>query len=174
MTDDQSTSADQHLELAAFHLHEAARAHQPDLPSWDSPEAVRADARFRVTGAHKRSIASCRLMAIERVAAALAILDGEPWPGCNRAVSPRVGMEQRQAIAAQRRQRYRHEARAIVAELYGYMEVKANDDTEEDRQLFLTQVHLQRDQDADILAKWRERINLPTTTVSQLSRNGDH
>lgn len=165
-------TADHHLELAAFHLHEASRQHLPDLPSWESDHAARMDARYRAMGAHRRSIESCRFVAVERVAAALALLDGEPWPACTRALSPLLPPAHRAATAAQRRQRYRHEARIIVAEVCGYYEVKT-EDTEDLRQLVIIDARRQRTDDAGVVATWRERVNLPTSTVMQLYKDGE-
>jgi len=159
-----------HLERAAFHLHEAARcSHAPELPTWDSQSERehRVDARYRATGALRRGIDTCRMVAVERVAASLAVLDGERWPACNRAINPKLPHEQREAIAASRRQRYRHQARHVVAEVFTYYELGT--DTAEQRDQIVARAKADFAKDTKIVSAWRDRA-MPST-VSQLRKD---
>lgn len=76
------------------------------------------EASFRATLAHRRGIESCRLLAVERVACALAVADGVPWPDCGVV----AGAPDYQRVAARRRLRYRHVATLAIAEYLKYME----------------------------------------------------
>ena len=159
-----------HLERAAFHLHEAARcSHAPELPEWaDQVEREhRVDARYRATGALRRGIDTCRMVAVERVAASLAVLDGERWPACNRAINPKMEPAQREAIAASRRQRYRHQARHVVAEVFTYYEL--GNDTPEQRLQAVATAKAQLAKDTVTVNTWRNR-SMPST-VSQLRKD---
>ena len=178
MTDPKSTiapeferqlQASSHLDLAALHLYEAGREHTPSLPTYWQDEAadMRRDARYRAMAAHRRGIASCRKIAIERGAIALAIADGEPWPDCSRAINPNLPDAQRAAIAASRRQRYLHLATVMIADVFGYYETGT--DTEEQRQIGIDRLRVQREQDTEASKAWRNRP-LPST-VSQLRKD---
>ena len=118
-------------------------------------------------GAVRRGIASCRLVAVERVAGAMANLDGEIWPDCDRYVSPNWKPEQRAAMQAQRRQRYRHKAACLVAAYVNYMEVEHPSETEEHRQLLIRDVTAQREADIITVKAWHENLGMPSR-VSQL------
>jgi len=158
-----------HLERAAFHLHESARcSHAPELPTWDNQleREHRVDARYRATGALRRGIDTCRMVAVERVAASLAVLDGERWPACNRAINPKLEPAQRAAIAAGRRQRYRHQARHVVAEVFTYYEM--GNDTPEQRDQVVDRVREQLAADTEAVSRWRNRASMPSA-VSQLA-----
>ena len=157
-----------HLERAAFHLHEAARLHNPDLPDWDSTaeRAHRVEARYRAAGAHRRGIPSVRKVAIERGAIALAVADGERWPACNRAINPQLPEAQRKAIAASRRQRYMHLSTVVLSDVLAYYEV--NEDNEEQRQKLVDAMDVQRTGDAHASQTWRNRM---PSTVSQLRKD---
>lgn len=159
-----------HLERAAFHLHEAARlTYALGLPDWADPDerAHRADARYRITGAHRRGIDSCRMVVVERIAASLAVLDGERWPACNRAINPNMDRAQRDSIAASRRQRYRHLARHVVAEVSAYYEMGT--DTQEQREQIVEKAKAGLAQDTATVNAWRNRA-MPST-VSQLRKD---
>ena len=164
MTDDQLD----HLTLAAEHVYRAEHLYDrsPHFGS-DDAEDMRTDLRYRLIGAVRRGINSCRMVAVERVAGALATLDGETWPTCDLHVSPNWKPAQREAIVAQRRQRYRHKAVQVIAALYGYMEVEHPSETEEHRQLLIRQVREQFEADTRTMTEWKESIGMPST-VSQL------
>lgn len=159
----------QHNNLAAFHTYEMGRADNPELPAWDSDEAAqrRTEYRYLIQLAHRRSQSSCVLVAIERIAASLAITDGEPWPACNRAISPDRTDLQRLAISASRRQRYRHLARVVHAELMNYYELGTED--EASRQQTIAIAALQMAEDKRVMMEQRQMFGLPST-VSQLNR----
>ena len=146
-----------HLERAAFHLHEASRLHRPDLPNWDDPveSAARVDARYRITGAHRRGIDACRMMAVERVAGSLAVLDGDRWPACDRHTN--MARMQREAVSAGKRQRYRHVAARIVAEIAAYYEMGT--DTPEQRDSARLRIQAQLASDSDVSAHWSNRVS---------------
>ncbi len=158
---------DVHLDLAACHLYHAERAEHPDWPAWESDDVkdVRTDTRYRIMGAVRRGIPSCRFVGIERVASALANLDGEIWPFCDRHVPPTATESQKAAIIAQRRQRYRHEARTVIAEYIRYMEVEHPQDTEEGRTYEMEQAKSQHTADAHVSAKWRGSIGVSQLTT---------
>ena len=158
-----------HLERAAFHLHEAGRLHNPNLPAFDDPleSGGRVDARYRITGAHRRGIESCRIMAAERVAASLALLDGDRWPQCDRFLSPNIDKAQRAASSAGKRQRYRHVASRIVAEVAAYYEMGT--DTPEQRDSARLRIQAQLASDKEVSAHWRNRV-MPST-VSQIRKD---
>ena len=161
------TDTDLHLDTAVQVFYGLER--QPGWPAFQSEEAddIKRDIRYRLMGAIRRGINSCRMVAIERVAGALANLDGEVWPGCDLHVSPNWKPEQRAALIAQRRQKYRHKAVQVIAALYGYMEVEHPSETEEHRQLLMRHANEQREADAQAVKEWRGSIGMPST-VSQL------
>lgn len=162
----------QHKDLAAFHAYEMGREYDPNRPDWssDAAGARRTEYRYLIQLAHRRSQASCVLVAIERIAGALAVADGEPWPACNRAINPALGTLQRHAISASRRQRYRHLARIVHAETMNFYEL--GDDTEVSRQNVIADVHGQALQDKQTLSHQRQSAGLPST-VSQLRKDTD-
>lgn len=158
-----------HLERAAFHLHEAGRVHRPDLPAYDDPleSTGRVDARYRIAGAHRRGIDTCRIVAAERVAASLAVLDGDRWPQCDRHVNANMIKAQREAVSAGKRQRYRHVAARIVAEIAAYYEMGT--DTPEQRDSARLRIQAQLASDKEVSAHWRNRV-MPST-VSQIRKD---
>jgi hypothetical protein len=158
-----------HLERAAFHLYEAGRLESPDQPAWDDPieSAHRLDARYRATGALRRGLDTCRIVVVERVAASLAVLDGDRWPQCDRNVNDKMDPRQRAALAAGKRQRYRHVARHIVAEVSAYYEM-GNDD-EAMRAASVNAAMNQTLTDRDVVASWRNRA-MPSQ-VSQIRKD---
>ena len=160
MTDDQLHALDDAAALiyTAEHMYDKS----PAFHSIDADD-MRQDLRYRLMGAIRRGINSCRMVAIERVAGALANLDGEVWPGCDLHVSPNWKPEQRAALTAQRRQRYRHKAVQVIAALYGYMEVEHPSETEEHRQLLIRQAVEQREADIVTVKAWKESIGMPST-----------
>jgi len=159
-----------HLERAAYHLHEAGRIHNPNLPAYDDPlkSAGRVDARYRITGAHRRGIDSCRQIAVLRGAIALAVADGEPWPACDRTVNPSMPEAQRLSLCASKRQRYLHLSAALLADVFGYYETGL--DTEDQRQAAIERQRIQREQDRDSVAAWRNRM---PSTVTQLRKDDE-
>ena len=163
MIKNDSTSLAQQLELAAFHLYEACRSWSKIvLPSWadDDVQDMRRDAKYRAMAAHRRGIKSCRGIARERIAAVLAVADGLTWPACHR---PGGAIDL--PHDAQRRQRYRHVAGIVMAELFMYLE--HDTDHEDQRSAILADIAKQRVEDTRIVSEWRSRIGLPST-VSQL------
>lgn len=158
-----------HLVLAEYNLYAREREQHPEWPRFESEEAddMRRDLRYRIAGAVRRGIDSCRLVAIEHVAATLAVLDGEVWPACDLRVSPNWKPEQRAAICAQRRQRYRHEAVCVIAAVYGYMEVEHPSETEDQRLAIIEKAKAQRAADTEAVKVWKGSIGMPST-VSQL------
>lgn len=165
-----SEDASKHLELAAFHLYEAGRDHAPEIPEWSSDAAghERTDCRFRITAAHRKGILSCILVAIERLAGSFAVADGEKWPDCNRAVSPNLPQVQQLAIAANRRQRYRHLARIAHAEIQNYYELGV--DSEDVRQAIIDSARTRFASDKIALAAWRGLSRMPST-VTQIRKD---
>ncbi len=160
----------QHKDLAAFHAYELGREYDPERPDFASDAAGqrRTEYRYLIQLAHRRSQSSCVLVAIERIAASLAIADGEPWPACNRAINPERPELQRQAIAAQRRQRYRHLARIVHSEVMNYYELGT--DNEDYRQHVIEASALQVMQDKQLVSAQRKSIGLPST-VTQMRKD---
>ena len=161
--DTPSVDLAQHLELAAFHLYELCRSwSKVVLPSFadDDVQDMRRDAKYRAMAAHRRGIKSCRGIARERIAAVLAVADGLTWPACHR-----PGGAVDLPRDAQRRQRYRHVAGIVMAELFMYLE--HDTDCEEQRSAILAELAQQRKDDTKVVAEWRARVGLPST-VSQL------
>lgn len=163
MTDDQLHNLDE----ANRHLYEY-EADYPGNHAWptydsESADDMRRDLAYRVNGALRRGIPSCRFVGIERVAAALATLDGEIWPSCDRHIPYTYPEAQRAAMIAQRRQRYRHEARHAISEYVSYMEIAQEGDTEESRNQIVEQAKSQHMADAQVSAKWRGSVGLPST-----------
>jgi hypothetical protein len=170
--DTKSLDLTQHLELAAFHLYEACRSWSKIvLPSWaDSDvDAMRTDARLRAMSAHRRGIMSCRGIARERIAAALAIADGFTWPACARTGAVDLLLD------AQRRQRYRHVGGIIAAEATMYFELDA--DTEDERAAILEDISRQNIADRKLISEWQARIangnGHTASTVSQLPKDSN-
>lgn len=165
------TDTDLHLDTAVQVFYGLER--QPGWPAFQSEEAddIKRDIRYRLMGAIRRGIASCRAVAIERVASTLANLDGEIWPACDAITSPNWKPEQRAAIVAQRRQLYRHKAVQIIAALYGYMEVEHPSETEEHRQLLIRQAVEQREADVKAVTEWRDSIGMPSQVESQIPQS---
>lgn len=168
MADDDFTT---HRDLAAFHCFEMARDYNPHLPEWDSDDAAqrRTEYRYLITAAHRRSRSSCVLVAIERIAGVLAVADGEAWPACNRAIKPELPELQRLAIAASRRQRYRHLARLVHADLMNYYELGT--DGEDYRMDVIAVATLQMDEDKRIVGQQR-KLSMPST-VTQIHKDAD-
>ena len=157
------------LDRAAMALFEASKLHLgDDLPQWwhDDVTDMRRDCKYRALAAYRRGIASCRMVSVERAALALALADGEQWPDCNRAINPQMPEAQRLAIAASRRQRYRHLASLVVAEVNRYLEMGV--DTEEQRQAVVADVRAQRTRDEADAHAWRNRM---PSAVSQLRKD---
>ena len=169
MTDHDRFSRAQAFERVVAALYDFERLDHPEWPTLDTPDAsdMRMDLRYRLTGAVRRGIHSVRMVAIERVAAALATLDGETYPACDLHVSPNWKEGQRAALIAQRRQKYRHKAVQVIAAFCGYMEVEHPQETEESRALIVEQAKSQHTADAHVSAAWRDQIGMPST-VPQL------
>lgn len=154
-----------HRELAAFHCYESQRETHSELPEWSSDEAgvYRTEYRFLITAARRRADQSCMLVAIEKIAVALATAEGEIWPMCNRAVHPDLPDDQREAIGAQRRQRYRHLARLAHSTVMNYYELGTDDDAY--RQHIISEANAQLAADRATMARMRGRF---ASTVNQL------
>jgi hypothetical protein len=143
-----------HKDLAAFHTYEYGREQGEDIEraEWDSDEAgpSRTAYRYLIQAAHRRSIHSCNLVAVERIAAALAIADGHRWPACDGHVTPERAGEDLPVKFARRRQRYRHLARLVLAEVNKYYELA--EDTEADRVGIITEARAQLDADRTLVS----------------------
>jgi hypothetical protein len=152
-----------HRDLAAFHVFEMGRILDPELPEWDSDAAGphRTSCRYIINLAHRRTIGSCVSVAIEKIAEKLASADGETWPDCNRAIKPELPELSRLAIAASRRQRYRHLARIAHAAAMNYYELGTDDEAY--RQTLLTDAHVTHQHDKQLLATMRASIGVSLT-----------
>lgn len=151
--------ASQHLELAAFHLYLAEQIrHDQPLPDWDSDDAsdMRTDARYRAKGAHKRGDKTARLAVVERVAVILAVANGDIWPDCDNQISRGLSVERIAALAAMRRQRYRHQARLVCAEVARFYEI--DPDTPESLQRMVEAGRKYQDADTKTVSAYRGRI----------------
>lgn len=150
-----------HRNSAAFHLFEMGRDYDPHRPEWDSEPAgtLRTEYRYLVQLAHRRSQSSCVLVAIEKIAATLAVADGLIWPRCDNNISTDRADLQKLAMAAQRRQRYRHVARLVHSELMNYYELGT--DGEDYRQNVIMESQLQVVQDKQIVSEHRRAIGVP-------------
>lgn len=157
----------EHLDLAAFHLYESGRAYDPERPSWDSDAAgsLRTSTRYITRMAHRRGMPSTTLVAIERLAVAFALADGEVWPDCTRGLHA-IPEPQRKAMSASRRQRYRHLARIAHAELMNYYELGQED--ERMRGDIIHQAMRQHHEDTKAKVAWRDYV-MPST-VTQIHR----
>ena len=162
----------EHLERAAFHLYEAGREFRVEQHEWDADEAgdARTDCRYRMRLAERKGIPTVPLAAIEVLAATLAVADGEVWPACRRAINPAWPDAQQRAIAASRRQRYRHLARLAHADLMRFYELGTESETE--RHDIIRRALAQHADDAVILKAWRRQIGFPST-VTQLHKESD-
>lgn len=157
------------VDRAAFSLYEASRLDLgDDLPPFWADEAaeMRRDCKYRAMGAYRRGVASCRQIAVLRGAIALAVADGEPWPECNRTVNPSMPDAQRASLCASKRQRYLHLSAVLLADVFGYYETGL--DTEEQRQTAIERQRIQREQDRESVAAWRNRM---PSTVTQLRKD---
>lgn len=150
--------SDDQLDLAAFHLYEALRDTNPTLPSWDSEDvgSMRVDARYRAQGAHKRGNALARKAVIERLAIVLATANGDIWPACDNQIHRGLSEDRRQVIAAMRRQRYRHQAILMAAEVARFYEIDL--DTDASLALTVENATRQREADAKIVSAYRATI----------------
>lgn len=151
--------ASQHLELAAFHLYHATQIdHADPLPSWDSEAAkdMRVDARYRAVGAHKRSRAVARAAVIERVAVVIATANGDIWPKCDNQIHRGLPVERIAVLAAMRRQRYRHQARIVCAEVSRFYEI--DQDTPESLEAMVLNARKQQDADQKIVSAYKGRV----------------
>ncbi|NBR87826.1 MAG: hypothetical protein EB141_06165 [Verrucomicrobia bacterium] len=151
--------ASQHLELAAFHLYQATQVqHTEPLPSWDSDDAkdMRVDARYRAAGAHKRSRSVARAAVVERVAVVLAVANGDMWPSCDNQIHRGLSVERRAVLAAMRRQRYRHQARIVCAEVSRFYEI--DQDSPGALEAIVLKARQQQDADSKIVSAYRSRV----------------
>lgn len=162
-----------HKELAAFHIYEMGREIDPELPAWDATAAgpYRTSCRYIVHMAHRKTILSCALVAVEKIAAALAQADGETWPDCSRAIKPELPEVNRLAIAASRRQRYRHLARLAHSTLMNYYELGTDDDAY--RATVLTEARIQQQQDAQTVAAMRATVGVPPQPVTTIHKESE-
>lgn len=154
-----------HKDLAAFHLYALGRAVDPELPEWDSDAAGphRTSCRYIVNLAHRKTILSCVLVAVEKIAAALAQADGETWPECSRRID--IADPHRFALAASRRQRYRHLARVAHSAAMNYYELGTDDEAY--RQTVLTDARVTVQNDKQLVAAMRASVGVPhhATTI---------
>ena len=165
MSDTQKTfnelqlEASQHVELAAFHLYLASQVRlNAPLPEWDSDDArdMRVDARYRANGAHKRGDQIARSAVVERVAVVLAVANGDHWPECTNQIHGGLSDERRAVLGAMRRQRYRHHARIVCAEIARFYEI--DPDTEQSMTNMVERAKAQQAADAKLVASYRGRI----------------
>jgi hypothetical protein len=158
MADD--TLAQDHKELAAFHTYELGRTYDPQRPEWfaDGAGQRRTEYRYLIQLAHRRSQAACVLTCIERIAASLAIADGEQWPACDRKAGS-LPDSARAARAAATRQRYRHLARIVHAETMNYYELGTDDELY--RQHVIEEAKRQMAEDKRIVSEQRQAIGIP-------------
>lgn len=163
-----------HRDLAAFHCFEMARDYNPNLPEWDSDDAAqrRTEYRYLIHAAHRRSQPSCVLVAIEKIACALAVAEGQTWPACDRAIAADRTPLQRLAIQAQRRQRFRHLARIAHSHFVNYYELGTDD--EDYRQSIIDDAQLQEQLDKKCVAEHRRQIGVTLpSTVTQIHKDSD-
>lgn len=151
--------ASTHAELAAFHLYRASQVHHDtSLPSWDSEDAkdMRVEARYVAHGAIKRMSHAARLAVCERIAVILATANGDIWPECDNQIHRGLSDDRRQALAAMRRQRYRHHAQLVCAEVARFYEIDI--DTPAMLQAINEQAKQQVEADKRLIAEYRGRI----------------
>lgn len=151
------------LAQAAHALYEAQRAEYPErypLP-WDMAEkAARDDCRYRAMGAHRRGQPYAKEALVERMASEYANLEGWVYPDCDNKRGMDVAETDRPALAAQRRQAFRHKARQIVAAVFRYLEYDT--DTEEQRKKEVDRAGGQLMADRMVVAHWREHRGMPS------------
>ena len=149
----------EYLEAAAESLYRAGQVRQPrPLPPYESDDAreMRADCRYRILGAHKRGDAKARLVAVERIAIVLATLNGDIWPDCDNQIHQGLSVERRAVLAAMRRQRYRHQAGRVCAEVAKFYEI--DDHTDAELSLWIDTAQARREADTKIMSAYRGRI----------------
>lgn len=155
----RQAEASQHLDLAAFHLYYAGQErHEHPLPNYESKDAtdMRRDAKYRAIGAHKRGDHDARLAVIERVAVILAVANGDIWPQCDNQIHRGLSVERVAVLGAMRRQRYRHQARLVTAEVARFYEI--DQDIPAMLQVTVERAKQQQEADAKIVAAYRSRI----------------
>lgn len=160
--DDADNSRERWLNQAGFSLYQAARAQYPDrfpLP-WDLvPTKVRDDFRYLAMAAYRRTLPLVDKVLVEMVAMNLANLDGYIYPDCDNRRVPGVAEDERPAVAAQRRQAYRHKARQIISSIGQYLE--HDSDTEAQRKQTVERVERQLQADRMVASQFRASKGIP-------------
>jgi hypothetical protein len=148
----------QWLDRAAFALYQAQRTEFPEafpLP-WDqAPPSVRADRRYLIMTAYRRTLPLVPETLTEIVAMNYANLDGWVWPGCDNKSALSVPDNERAAHAAQRRQGFRHKARQLLSSIFNYLE--HDTDTEAQRRITVDRAEHQRNADAMVVSFYRNQ-----------------
>lgn len=151
------------LDKAAFALYEARRSEFPEafpLP-WDvAPRSVRQDFRYLAMAAYRRSLPLVRDVLIEMVAQAYANLEGWIYPDCDNKAHHDVRDRDRPAMAAQRRQQFRHKAEQLLTTINQYLEIDC--DTEPQRQKTVDRIAGQLEADRQVVSLYRSRRGIPT------------
>lgn len=170
--------ADDHpLDAIARELYAQERTEHPsrNLPPWPQANRVlRADARYRAQAAHHRSSPTIKAVLVEELARTLAMADGFIWPACESRTEQICAPEEYCAIVAQRRQRYRHNARLVITAHDQYLDTNATNEPEEMRQAVILRAKHQQLEDVHAVQEWkrvRERRS-PAVQVPQSGHDG--
>lgn len=157
-------SREQWLDQAAHALFEAKKAEYPDaqpLP-WDLvPANVRADYRYLVMAAYRRTLPLVDKVLVEMVAQTYANLEGYIYPDCTNRRLHEEDESARPARAAQRRQAFRHKAREMLTAIWAYLEIDC--DTDAQRKITVERVDGQLQADRMVVSMYRESRGIPGT-----------
>jgi hypothetical protein len=158
---------DHPLDAIASTLYEQERCDHPsrNMPPWERANRVlRADARYRAQAAHHRSSPTIKAVLVEEIARTLATLDGFIWPSCeNKLASACESPEQRRALTAHIRQRFRHNAREVITAHDAYLDTNAAVELEEMRVEVIKRAKAQQLEDVQAVQEWKRLRGQPST-----------